>query len=97
MKKGNDLWNCSVMLHKPFPKGDSEEEKKQARTLCMKDSLLAALVITLILMVIDQAAQDISPWWWYLLLCAVLYMAECMVNWRRYKAQLPKKQEKTET
>ena len=94
MKKGIDPWKCSVMLHKPFPGGDSEEEKKLARTLCMKDSLLGALVITLVLMVIDQAAQDISPWWWYLLVCAILYMAECTVNWRRYTAQLQNKKRK---
>ena len=79
------------MLQKEFPLGDSKEEKAAARKLCMKDSLLGALVITLIIMVIDQAGQDISPWWWYLLLVIVLYLAECMVNWRRYQSQLSKK------
>ncbi len=91
MSKSKDPWKRSVMLQQEFPLGDSKEEKEAARRLCMKDSLLGALVITLILMVIDQAGQDISPWWWYLLLCAVLYLAECMVNWRRYQSQLSKK------
>ena len=82
------------MLQKEFPLGDSKEEREAARKLCMKDSLLGALVITLIIMVIDQAGRSISPWWWYLLLCVVLYLAECMVNWRRYQSQRKQKKNK---
>jgi len=87
-----DLWKCSVMLQKEFPSGDSKEEREAARKLCMKDALLGALVITLVIMVIDQAGRDISPWWWYLFLGVILYLAECMVNWKRYRSQLPKEE-----
>lgn len=79
---------CSIMLHKEFPSGDSNEEKAIARMLCIKDSLLGAFVITLIFMVIDQSARDISPWWSYLLLAVSCYLGECMANWRRYQRKI---------